>query len=107
MIPYNGFILSIVLMLFGVATPPLEERGCQAMDATVKVSAIDQGLIEILGPSDAKLKVYMLLLESSDPPQEVELTNGQLRQVAPGQYDVILQDTGRKYCLYTQRVTVN
>jgi hypothetical protein len=109
MVPYNGFILSIFLVLPGSITFTDQGSACRSMEATVKVSSTtsDQGVIEIIAPLDADLKVYLLDAGTSELPVEKTLSNGQLRQVAPGQYDVILQDSRKKYCLYTQRVTVN
>jgi hypothetical protein len=107
MSPYNGFILSIVLMLPGSVTHTGPSNACLPMEATVTVSTTDQGHIEILAPRDAKIKVFMLHAESVELPIEMTLTNGRLSSVAPGVYDVIIHDTGKKYCIQTQRLTVN
>ena len=109
MIPYNGFILSIFLMLPGASAPTAMDSACEAMDVTVTVSTADdkQGVIEILAPQDADLKVYLLGTEGGKPPVEVAIVKGKVKNVAPGQYDLILKDIGRKYCNHLSRVTVN
>jgi hypothetical protein len=108
MSPYNGFILSIILMLPGAFTPLAEHGACQSMDATVTVvtAAADEHVIQINAPRDAHLIVY-LLVEQGDLPVEVPLRDGKIRDVAKGQYDVILQDTQKRYCIAVHRVTVN
>ena len=107
----KGLLISAfaVFLAFAGLSQGESESGCQSMDVTVTVSSAgnNAGVIEILAPTDAKLKVYLLNTENSKPPVEVTLVDGKVRNVAIGQYDLILQDTGKKYCNVLRRLTIN
>jgi hypothetical protein len=109
MSPYNGFILSVILMLPYAPMPRSGNEKCLGMKLEVKVTAVtDQGAnISLKLPGDADIKVFLLPSGDEGPPKEVELIGGDLRNVARGTYDIIVQDQQRKYCSELQTVTVN
>jgi hypothetical protein len=108
MIPYNGFILSILML----PLMPLSEdssQQCQEMKMEIKVApANDQGAtISLTTPADADLKIFLMPADASAPPKEVVATGGELRNIARGSYEIVIQDAKRKYCSVIQRLTVN
>ena len=109
MSPYNGFILSIVLTLPLLPAPNRSELDCQEMRLKVEVQPpTEQGSnIQISVPRDADVKVVLMRLEPGTPPEEVQLVNGKISNVAPGQYELLVQDKSRKYCVAQQTITVN
>jgi hypothetical protein len=109
MSPYNGFILSIILMLPFAPMRPQDIAKCQDMKLEIKISpSSDQSaIISLSVPRDADIKVFLLAAGDEGPPKEVEAVAGELRDVAKGTYDIIVQDQRRKYCSALQTVTVN
>jgi hypothetical protein len=109
MIPYNGFILSIIMMLHGSVALPVPDKACQPMSLSIEVSPATAvgATISLDVPVDANLRVFLSSTEDDGPPKEVKLANNKLHNVAPGSYDLIVQDQGKKYCSELRRLTVN
>ena len=107
--PYNGFILSMILLLPVVRLAQPSDQSCQEMKLEVKVGpASDQGsTITITSPKDARLRIFLMAQDGSGLPAEVQLTNGELRNVARGQYEIIVQDLDKRYCSELKKITVN
>ena len=107
--PYNGFILSIILMLPLSDLPSRYDQNCESMKLEVEVApATDQGsTIKVRVPEDADIRVALMQAEPPGPPHEVRLINGEVRNIAPGAYDIIVVDKKHKYCSEVRKVTVN
>ena len=107
--PYNGFILSMILMLPMTRVPQAPDQPCQEMKLEIKVvPASQQGsTVTLTSPNDARLRVFLMPQDGVGPPVEVQLVRGELRNVAPGTYEIIVQDLAKRYCSELKKVTVN
>ena len=107
--PYNGFILSIVLMLILPDLPRREIQNCETMKLEIEVMPATElgSTIKLRVPEDADLKVVLMRDDPPGQPNEVRLVNSELRHVQKGSYDIVVVDKKRKYCSEVQKVRVN
>jgi len=107
--PYNGFILSMILLLPMVRVPQPMDEPCREMKLEIKVAqASKQGAtVTLTSPNDARLRVFLMPQDGLGLPVEVQPVEGELRNVAPGSYEIIVQDLSKRYCSELKKITVN
>lgn len=108
--PCNGFIISVFLFLLTTSLSFAQSRDCRKMDVTVDVSDArngQTGTIKVTSSDrDLTFDLHLIGMGAKSTTDQLHIKNGTIRNVHPGEYDLIIQDTKGGYCSETRKVTV-
>jgi hypothetical protein len=108
--PRNGFILSIFFLVLTASVSYAQSNNCRKMDVTVDVTGSQNGqggsIRVTSSDSGLKFSLHLLGMGAKSNTDQLHIKNGTIKNIPPGEYDLIIQDTKGGYCSETRKVTV-
>lgn len=111
--PFNGFVVSIFLLLLITSPSQAQQKDCRKVDITVEVTDSrngSDGSIKV-SASDSQATFKLMLtgkgIGRNDIERQSNSSANTIENIKPGTYNLTIYYEDPSYCSETRKVTVN